>query len=153
MIEESEDSYDPNDDTEDPPNDDSDAPPNDTVNIPQDNTNVQLDQGTKRTYEAHRCLAITHEVFANQNKRTKGAILGRLRLDRTVPHWPVNTKKKGTSCQLHKYLDRSTRSRVANCEVCKVHLCITCFKIFHTAGQDILVDPGKYQKELDNAFN
>jgi hypothetical protein len=76
------------------------------------------------------------------------------RLNRMVGHY-CTTIERGARCALHRWCSGiEVKKNVFSCSVCKVHLCIECFQIFHTAYD--LVDEkealgDKFKQEKANA--
>jgi hypothetical protein len=57
----------------------------------------------------------------------------RHRLDHTLEHWPIPKEAERSKCALHNWAgDVGYRAQVAYCKVCNVHLCLQCYKDFHT---------------------
>ena len=59
----------------------------------------------------------------------KGAL--KVRLDRSLAHFPVPLRKKKGRCQLHRWCGYSYTNRCMDCEDCKITLCLGCWKKFH----------------------
>ena len=63
------------------------------------------------------------------------------RLNMSVQHFPEGPKTKRARCALHKW-SRDQQgpevfSSVVLCSVCRVHLCLSCYKLFHTEADII----------------
>jgi ribosomal protein L37AE/L43A len=65
---------------------------------------------------------------------TTGALKGRL--DENYVHYPEPSTAKQPCCSLchlvHPNRNVRTYTDVFQCDICKAHLCIKCFKPFHT---------------------
>ena len=54
------------------------------------------------------------------------------RLDHTVSHWPLPPCGKKVKCALHFWAAGiEDRAQIVKCSLCEVHLCVSCFQIFH----------------------
>jgi hypothetical protein len=60
----------------------------------------------------------------------KGALKDRL--DHTKKHWPRPRKSLHVKCALHQWAGIVDRSQILLCSHCRVHLCSSCFELFHT---------------------
>ena len=76
-------------------------------------------------------------VCTTINDKTLHPVHGRLslRLNYSVQHYPEISKAKSSRCALHRWArNRQGAAVMANvvvCSVCRVHLCIHCFNLFH----------------------
>jgi Transposase IS4/SAP domain len=69
------------------------------------------------------------------------------RLRRDFDHWPSPPHNNKQRCCLHRWAaDIELKAQVVHCSVCNVHLCISCFKAFHTVPN--IVDKKEALKEL-----
>jgi Transposase IS4 len=60
----------------------------------------------------------------------RGPFVGRL--NKLMGHFPI-TIERGARCALHRWCaDIEVKRDVFSCSVCKLHLCIACFPVFHT---------------------
>jgi Transposase IS4 len=74
---------------------------------------------------------------------SEGAL--KCRLNHSIPHWPLPKKSKKAKCALHYWAAGvEDRAQIVKCSVCDVHLCVSCFQIYHTTHH--LMD------EKDNLF-
>lgn len=64
-------------------------------------------------------------------------------------HWPRKTTALSLArCQLHNWAtDLEERPNVYLCSVCNVHLCMECFKKFHTT-EDLVAKKKEICKDL-----
>jgi hypothetical protein len=54
-------------------------------------------------------------------------------LRRNLHHWPCLASKPDQKCALHCWASEiEYKCQVMMCEDCKIHLCVACFKAFHT---------------------
>lgn len=65
-----------------------------------------------------------------------------IRLDSTLDHLPDPANGRAR-CSLHRWLGIETQKQVSYCTVCNVHLCVRCYRIFHTVP-----DMSKIKDEL-----
>mmetsp|Transcript_15696 Transcript_15696/g.22377 ORF Transcript_15696/g.22377 Transcript_15696/m.22377 type:complete len:152 (-) Transcript_15696:40-495(-) len=60
----------------------------------------------------------------------------RERLNEFADHYPERSKLKAPCCSLCRLVDNQKfYTGVVCCDICKVHLCIDCFKPFHSISQ------------------
>jgi hypothetical protein len=75
------------------------------------------------------CIPITESNLHPVNGKLKH------RLNYSVQHYPQYSKVKAPRCQLHRWArgrDKpAVKKAVVTCSVCRVHLSIPCFNIFH----------------------
>ena len=59
---------------------------------------------------------------------------GRLkcRLDRYLDHLPTQRESPRAQYALHRWLGVDTSATLSLCKICGVHLCIKCYRYFHT---------------------
>lgn len=55
----------------------------------------------------------------------------RNRLDTTIDHLPEPANPRAR-CALHKWAGVETQKQVSYCMNCSVHLCVFCYRMFHT---------------------
>ena len=59
----------------------------------------------------------------------------RIRLDYSQQHFPEQPTATKPRCSLHRWArgrhGKAVTSSIVKCSICKVHLCIACFNIFH----------------------
>jgi hypothetical protein len=69
-----------------------------------------------------------------------------IRLRRNLHHWPCLASKPDQKCALHRWASGiEYKCQVMMCEDCNVHLCVACFKAFHTV-QDIVAQKSSLAK-------
>jgi hypothetical protein len=75
------------------------------------------------------CTIINDDGLHPINRRLK------MRLNYSVQHYPENSRSKKPKCALHRWArgrdGKNVTSRVVQCSVCRVDLCITCFNSFY----------------------
>ena len=54
------------------------------------------------------------------------------RLDTCLDHLPSEKESSRARCALHRWLGIETTSQISQCKTCSVHLCIQCYRLFHT---------------------
>ena len=54
------------------------------------------------------------------------------RLDRCLDHLPTEKLSNRARCALHRWLGIETSAGLVNCMTCGVHLCMKCYRLFHT---------------------
>lgn len=70
------------------------------------------------------------------------------RLDHTLDHFPVERKSKNAECALHKWAAKvRTESQVMLCRTCNLHLCLQCYRLFHTEN-NLLASKQAYANEF-----
>jgi hypothetical protein len=107
----------------------------------------ELHNARKRTIPNPSISTVTNSLSTTSNKRARvvneasldpkeGALKGRLN-DNYV-HFPEPATAKQPCCSLCRFVSSNknvrTYTSVFQCDICKVHLCITCFKPFHTVA-------------------
>jgi Transposase IS4/SAP domain len=71
----------------------------------------------------------------------------RCRLRRDLHHWPAPAKNHKQRCCLHRWAaEIEVKAQVIYCHDCNVHLCVSCFKAFHTVPN--IVEKKEALKEL-----
>ena len=58
----------------------------------------------------------------------------RKRLDTLLDHLPEPARKAKPRCGLHHWLNKRKEAKIAFCPTCRVHLCLTCYGMFHRIG-------------------
>jgi len=76
-----------------------------------------------------RCTAIT-ELSLDPNNGSLKCRLSRNGIDH-MHDKPLNGKDS-TRCQLHRWLGFEYCKYVSFCRACNVHLCVSCYRLFHT---------------------
>ena len=70
----------------------------------------------------------------NETLHPSGSL--RNRLNTSVQHLPEKPSTKRPICQLHRWARgrgvNEVRGGILKCSVCRIHLCIACYKLFHT---------------------
>ncbi len=108
----------------------------------------QFDNARKRRISTPSVSTISNsESTMSNNKRARivneasldpitGALPGRL--NENYVHYPELPTAKQPCCSLCQFVTKNknvrTYTSVFQCDLCKVHLCITCFKPFHTVS-------------------
>ena len=100
-----------------------------------------IDDGKRKT-RASRALR-TESISSSSSKATpfndktlhpRGKL--NCRLNTSVQHFPECSTISRPQCQLHRWArnreGKEVRGAILTCSICRVHLCISCFKIFHT---------------------
>ena len=103
---------------------------------------VEQDDGKRKTRrQTARSLEIKSHSSSQKATPFNDKTLhptGRLscRLTTSVQHFPEWPTISRPQCQLHRWArnrqGREVRGAIVTCSICRVNLCVPCFKIFHT---------------------
>jgi hypothetical protein len=109
---------------------------------------VQLEQEArdKMEREEEKCESKRATRVSDSALSADGTL--QIRFRRDIDHWPCLPQGKEQKCALHRWASGiEFKAGVMQCTTCGVHLCVPCFKAFHTI-EDIV---GK-KKELATIF-
>ena len=56
----------------------------------------------------------------------------KIRLNVAADHYPIPPSSTRARCALHRWVDNESLKQVMKCTTCNVHLCIQCYKLYHT---------------------
>jgi ribosomal protein L37AE/L43A len=94
---------------------------------------VSTISNSKSTMSNNRRARVVNEASLDP---TMGALRGRL--NENYVHYPELPTAKQPCCSLCRFVTENknvrTYTSMFQCDLCKVHLCITCFKPFHTVS-------------------
>ena len=56
----------------------------------------------------------------------------KIRLNVAADHYPIPPSSTRARCALHRWVDNESLKQAMKCTTCNVHLCIQCYKLYHT---------------------
>ena len=111
--------------------------------IKQKKRKTEQDDGKRKTRRVARALDTDSSTSSKTSKATSFNEktlhpTGKLscRLNTSVQHFLECSPVRRRQCQLHRWArgreGKEERGSILTCSICRVHLCISCYKLFHT---------------------
>ena len=85
-------------------------------------------------------------AFTDDSLHPNGQL--RIRLNVAADHYPIPPSSMRARCALHRWVDNESLKQVMKCTTCNVHLCIQCYKLYHTVP-DLLSIKQHLKKKYD----
>lgn len=119
---------------------------------------IRRRKNSSHSHSSTSSLTIDSTLQQNKNKKARlatkhcndfslapnGNLKGRL--DTCLDHLPTEKESTRARCALHRWVGVETTSQLSQCNTCGVHLCIQCYRLFHTEP-DLLKHKDRLKKK------